>query len=358
MTHTSIMSPAAAKPVPVNSRFFLGAIVGLVTLSLLVLKGFTGTTTEPGTAPPSPSPAVLGTMEKASPGPEGVNHYAVVCSGFTRTRRHAKWFGDSSAWIYTLLNGKYGYPHESIWFLYDDPDRPLPREPVVVDGQMNLENFRKVIGHLAKQVRPGDSVSFFLIGHGIYRKGDSWFNSIGKDLSSTEFARLIDRLNTDDIRIVLSPCQMEGFIWKASKKGRVILSSTRFTENNSAAVAEAAIRGFENRKFDANGDGRLSFAEAYRSMVLEQSGWYMRRGAPLREHALLDDNGDGMGHYLPGESDSGDGELAAKVFLGDEGEAIRLSPRQIRDMAARNEGLDLSFRLDPYTDGRGASRAR
>ncbi|MDP6959494.1 MAG: hypothetical protein QF645_11865, partial [Planctomycetota bacterium] len=331
MAHTSILEVPVTQSSNREGWFVLGGILGLLSLGLLLLK--VSLNPSPSIPTSSDLPAIVASDKKS---PETERHYAIICSGFTKTNQHAKWFGNSSSQIYKVLKEQYGYSDESIYFLFDDPKRPLPNEPVVVDGQMNLENFRKVIHHLESIVTPADNVSLFMIGHGIYRNADSWFDCIGKDLSSTEFADQIDRLNTKNIHIVLSPCQMEGFIWRASKKGRVILSSTRFTENNSAAVAEAAIRGFSNMKYDSNGDGRLSFAEAYQSMVIEQTQWYAKKGWRQREHALLDDNGDGMGHYLPTELDSGDGALAEVTFLGNHGKKIAFVPEQDERLKAQN----------------------
>ncbi len=353
MAHTSILAAPAAQPSDQVGWFVLGGILGLITLGLLLLKA----SLDPSPYIPTSSdlPALVATTRED---PAIERHFAIVCSGFTKTNRHAKWFGNSSSRIYQVLKEQYGYSDESIYFLFDDPNRPLPNGPVVVDGQMNLPNFRKVLQHLGSIVTPADNVSLFMIGHGIYRNADSWFDCIGEDLSSTEFAKLINHLHTNKIRIVLSPCQMEGFIWRASKKGRVILSSTRFTENNSAAVAEAAIRGFSNMKFDSNGDGRLSFAEAYQSMVLEQTQWYAKKGWRQREHALLDDNGDGMGHYLPTELDSGDGALAKVTFLGDQGKKIVFFQNQNEELKEKNKELQLHHILDPYSDGRRPSKNR
>lgn len=279
-----------------------------------------------------------------------IAHFAVIVSGSSGDARHARWFWNSSTWIYRVLKEKYGYEDENIYYLYEEPTRAARQEEdedknrkVVIDGKATLGNFRKILEHLEGIVAEGDRLFFFMIGHAGFHNGDSWHDLVGEDLSGAEFGRRLDRLKTKNIVAVFSPCQTEGFILKAGKPGRVILTSTRRNENNCAGVAEAAIRGLEDSKYDLDKDGRLSLYEAYESVVQEQVDWYRSHGLRQSEHALIDDNGDARGSYLPDEPDRGDGETAKGVFLGNNGSALRLAKRASADLARRNGGL----RLEP-----------
>ena len=111
MAHTSILEAPAAQPSNREGWFVLGGILGLLTLGLLLKASL-----DPGPYIPTSSdlPALVATT-KEDPAIE--RHFAIVCSGFTKTNRHAKWFGNSSSRIYKVLKEQYGYSDESIYFI-------------------------------------------------------------------------------------------------------------------------------------------------------------------------------------------------------------------------------------------------
>lgn len=320
----------------------LAAVAAGVTLGLM-----RGRRTAP---PPQPVAAVPAPPAPPAlpPPPERVRHYAVVCSSFSGDPQHADWFWGSSSWIYRVLREKYGYPDEAIYYLHEDPEDAArrnareqdPARRVTVDGKTTVENIGAICRHLSEIVEEGDHVLFYMIGHTGFQGGHSRYATIGEPLADIDLEEMADRIRTRNIAAVFSPCQTEGFLWTLGKPGRVVIVSTRATEFNAAGVAEAGIRGFEDPSCDLDGDGRLSFFEAYQSILKEQQGWYQAKGMVQREHALLDDDGDGEGHYLPDEPDT-EGALARKTFLGDEGRRLQVSPAAIAWLKERQKGLAL-----------------
>ena len=92
---------------------------------------------------------------------------------------------------------------------------------------------------------------------------------------------------------------------------------------------------------DADGDGRVSVKEAYNASVDGTIEWYRKKNRSLAEHPLLDDNGDGVGHHGKGLVVEGDGKLAARTFLGDEGSKLSYTPAACQALAKLNEQLKL-----------------
>jgi tetratricopeptide (TPR) repeat protein len=267
-------------------------------------------------------------------------HYAVIVSSFSRDALHAKWYWNSSSWMYRVLRERYGYSDEHIYYLYEDPAKDR-----IIDGQSNLPNFRKLMKFLSSMIREEDRLFLYLIGHSGFYEGESWYDFVGENMPGREFARLLKGIRAGRITVVLSPCHSGGFIKPLSRRGRIIVTGTRFNEANRAGVAEAFIRGMENPKLDGDGDGRLSIKEAYDNIVREQIKWYERRKLKvMEEHALLDDNGDGVGHHGLG-TPGGDGKLASRTFLGSEGEALKLSEEEIQRLRERNRALNLLLHL-------------
>ena len=55
----------------------------------------------------------------------------------------------------------------------------------------------------------------------------------------------------------------------------------------------------------------------------------------------MDDNGDSKGHYGKDAVVEGDGKLAAKRFLGDEGKKLKYHNLAIQELAKLNKNLKL-----------------
>jgi hypothetical protein len=82
---------------------------------------------------------------------------------------------------------------------------------------------------------------------------------------------------------------------------------------------EYFIQALEDGSADQNRDDRISVLEICQQASSLTQAWYTGEGLIATEHALLDDNGDGLGSRLPltGAADAGDGALAGRCYLKD-----------------------------------------
>lgn len=143
------------------------------------------------------------------------------------------------------------------------------------------------------------------------------------DLATGEMKRLFDALPTRNVTIAIHPCYGGGFLPAASKAGHVVVTSTAADELNGVPWAEAFIGAFSARiKARPNGPFDVSIKLAYNASLAPA---IRRYGSDLREHPLLDDNGDGVGHFGDAPIVGGDGELASRRFLGDSGRKLNVS---------------------------------
>jgi hypothetical protein len=279
---------------------------------------------EPGKTPPggSDQPATTEPEKKTDeapalpppPAPEKPRSYAVVMSGTSGSEQHAKWYKGSTGMLFRTLTTAYGYPADAVYYLYESPEQ-VPE----TDGIATFVNFKRIMAHLTKIMRSQDRLLVYMIGHGGFVDEHSTYNFVGQDMKDTDLAKLLDALPTVNVVVVMSPCQMGKFVDRCSKKGRVIVSSTRYDEGNRAGFAEYFIMALEQHLNDKNGDGQTSMKEAYDQTVREVKRWYENaKIEEIEEHAMLDDNGDGAGHYGEGVVE-GDGEFADTVFIGNEG---------------------------------------
>ncbi len=237
-------------------------------------------------------------------------------------------------WATTLVDaarGRYGLPADSVIYLGEDP----ARDPARINGRSTGEEIGAAVTRLAARARPGDVVLVVLIGHGASATGVARFNLPGPDLTATDFARLLDRLAPASVVFVNTASASGGFVSAASRKGRTIVTATktdgeknqtRFGEYFAAAFAETAAEA------DADKDGHVSVLEAFLWARARTADSYNREGQLLTEHAVLDDNGDGLAADAPGQP-GGDGSLARTVFLS--AGAGRGSPGDDGDPALR-----------------------
>jgi hypothetical protein len=265
--------------------------------------------------------------------PERVTHYALVVTGPAFDRGlDAKYWAVNQQTQQVLTH--YGYPAEAV---YRFCDQGVTRGPGVA-GRSTLANLRRVLKHLAKVLVEKDHLFLFLIGHGSPSRGDFVYVLGDGRLSATELKGLVDALPTRTLTIILHPCFSGGFIPKLSRPGRVICTSTSDSEVNRVPWAEAFVAAL----LPTNKGGRdkpPSIKQAYNAALEVPVRHY---GRNLQEHPLLDDNGDGVGHFGKTDVVGGDGALAARRFLGDEGRKLSFSPAALQRLARLNAGLSLT----------------
>jgi hypothetical protein len=124
---------------------------------------------------------------------------------------------------------------------------------------------------------------------------------------------LINNLPARNIVIVNMATASGEFIKPLSGKGRVIITATRSgQEQNATRFAEYFIAALGNPEADTDKNGRVSALEAFNYAVKLTNGFYEQKGRLVTEHALLDDNGDGVGHQ---KAEEGDGALAKTTYF-------------------------------------------
>ena len=141
----------------------------------------------------------------------------------------------------------------------------------------------------------GSPLWLVLIGHGTFDGREAKFNLRGPDLSGHELADAL-KPATRPVAVVNCTSSSAPFLNKLSGQNRVIVTATRsgseiyfarFGEHLSAAIADASA--------DLDKDGQTSLLEAFIAASHRVEEFYKQEGRLATEHALLDDNGDGLG---------------------------------------------------------------
>jgi hypothetical protein len=169
---------------------------------------------------------------------------------------------------------------------------PLQTFGVSDKNTNDLEEIKKWLG---EQPRTGAELWIVLHGHGTYDNREGKFNLRGPDLSVTEFAKLLQPFERPLV-IVLGFSSSAAFMPKLTGKERIVISATRSgVENNFTRFGEYFAEMVVAKDGDLDKDGQTSALEAFLMTSRKVAEFYSNAGRLMTEHALLDDNGDGVG---------------------------------------------------------------
>lgn len=149
---------------------------------------------------------------------------------------------------------------------------------------------------LAAEPKSGlDEVWMVLIGHGTFDGKDAKLNLRGPDVSATEMAEWLKPFSRP-LAVIDTTSSSAPFMNKLAAPGRVIVSATRSgNEHNYARFGKYLAEALPDPKSDLDKDGQVSLLESFLSAAHRTAEFYKTEGRLATEHALLDDNGDGLG---------------------------------------------------------------
>ena len=203
-----------------------------------------------------------------------------------------------------VLVGQLAFDSDRVVLLSESPDAARAATSA---------NVRRVFAKLRQQVRPGDLLFIFLIGHGTFDGIDAKFNLVGPDLESSEWASLLDGIRGRVILVNTSSASFP-FIERLSRPGRIVISATDSAAQRFDTVfPEHFIHAFSDDAADIDKNGRVSIWEAFAAAAAGVRRHYQQRGQLATERALLDDNGDSIGREAA--TDGEDGALASRTYL-------------------------------------------
>jgi len=259
------------------------------------------------------------------------NKYALIIDGASGEPAYAKQFAQWTASLHEALIGKFGFAADRVKMLAEKPADANT-------APATAEEVKKVFAMLRTELSPENLLFVFFIGHGSFDK-EAKFNLVGPDLSAGEYNALLSALPTHRIVIFDMSSASGEFIKPLSARGRIVVTATRSgQENNATRFTEYFLAALAATDADTDQDGHISVLEAFNYANRLTAEFYTRAGRLATEHALLEDNGDGIGHQ---KMEGGDGLLARATYLDslsvEQATANVLTVRLLKDRA-RLEG--------------------
>lgn len=224
------------------------------------------------------------------------NKYAVIINGPGGEAAYTKQFEEWTQQLQTVLSDRYGFDAKHI---------TVPRA--------TAEEVKGVFGTLKTQLAADNVLFVFLIGHGSFDGKESKFNLVGPDLAASEYNALLSSLPTRRVVVFNMSSASGEFIKSLAAKGRIVVTATRNgQETNATRFTGFFISALQATDADTDQDGHTSVLEAFVYANRLTAEFYKRGGRLATEHALLDDNGDGVGHE---KVEAGEGLLARATYL-------------------------------------------
>lgn len=146
------------------------------------------------------------------------------------------------------------------------------------------------LNKIASQAKPDDAFVLMMIGHGTYDGTDYKFNLPGPDISGTELANLLNKIQAGR-QLVVDMTSASGGVAAALKKdNRVVITATRSgTEKNAVVFSRFWVEAMRDATADVDKNEIVSALEAFQYAERKTADFYKEQKRLATEHPQLDD---------------------------------------------------------------------
>lgn len=165
-----------------------------------------------------------------------------------------------------------------------------------LDGSKDIPDRQRLKDMLASESQKGNAPLWLvLIGHGTFDGRTARFNLRGPDLTTDDLAEWLAPMQRT-IALIDGSSSSAPFLKALSAPDRVIVTATKSGfEHNYARFGRYLAEAIAQPEADLDKDGQTSLLEAFLTASHQTQAFYLAEGRLATEHALLDDNGDGLG---------------------------------------------------------------
>jgi hypothetical protein len=212
-------------------------------------------------------------------------------------------------------------------------------------------DLEQISAFLESETKEGETPLWIvLLGHGTFDGKDAKFNLRGPDLSSGQLVEWLKPIRREII-LVNAFSASGAFLKPLAAPGRVVIAATKSGfEQNYARFGGYLAQAIAGVEADLDKDGQTSLLEAFVMAARRVDEFYRDEGRLVTEHALMDDNGDGLGTPAdwfrgvravkkPAGGGAVDGVKAHQVCLVPNAEERTLSPAARRERDALEKEL-------------------
>jgi hypothetical protein len=239
--------------------------------------------------------------------------FAVIIAGVGGEESYTKKFTAHATTLYDALTNRLGFDEKQVFLLMETASGGPENAAREIPGRATAAEVRSAFNSVKTAATADSTIFVVLIGHGSFDTQQAKFNLIGPDLTAKDYSQLIGALPTRRVVFINCASSSGEFVKPMSAENRIVITATRSgNEQNATIFAEFFVAALTDSAADGDKNGRLSVMEAFNYATRLTADWYKQKNRLATEHALIDDNGDSVGHE---EATAGDGALAKTLYL-------------------------------------------
>ena len=161
------------------------------------------------------------------------------------------------------------------------------------DADGDKSRLQALLADAAKE--PSRPLWLVMIGHGTHDGREAKFNLRGPDVSDAELAQWLAPCKRP-LAVIDCSSASAPFLKRLAGPNRIVVTATRAgSENNFARFGDHLSASIADPGADLDKDGQTSLLEAFIAASHRVGEFYEQEARLATEHALLEDNGDGLG---------------------------------------------------------------
>lgn len=258
--------------------------------------------------------------EQTEKGPRAAvdpNKFAIVVAGVGGEEAYTKKFSAEAGRLYDALTTRLGFDEKNVSLFIENinggPENGARDTEHPTARRATADEVRKAFASIKSSANADSLVLVVLIGHGSFDSQQAKFNLVGPDLTAKDYSQLVNALPTRRVVFVNCASSSGEFLKPLAGDNHVVITATRSgNEQNATIFSEHFISALTVDGADADKNGRVSVLEAFSYASKLTADWYKQKNRLATEHAMIDDNGDGVGHE---EATGGDGAIAKTLYL-------------------------------------------
>ncbi len=256
----------------------------------------------------------------------------LIISGVGGEPRLSQQYLGWSRTVASAARTRFGVPDSLIVLLAEDSTQAR------VNARSSRDNVLAQLTRLASSSRAGDRLFVILFGHGSTQGDASRFNVPGPDVTPDDFRMALAPMKDATLIFVNTTSASGDFVQRLAAPNRTIITATRSgREQNETLFPQYFVAALTSDVADTDKDGRANLLEAFTYARREVDRVFEQGNRIVTEHALLDDDGDGVGHTDASEKGP-DGMRARTLFLEPlGGSTVAADPRAAKLLADRRD---------------------
>jgi hypothetical protein len=290
---------------------------------------------QPSSATSAQQPAAKEEKQRA---PVDPNRFALIVAGAGGEEQFTKKFTSQVMRLYDAVTTRLGFDEKHVFLLTENLSGGPEEGTRANFARASAEEVKRALGTIKSAANAESLVLVVLVGHGSSDNQQPKFNLVGPDLAAKDYAALFTALPTKRVVFVNCASSSGDFVKPLSGEGRIVITATRSgNEQNATVFAEHFIGALTEAAADGDKNGRVSVLEAFTYTTKQTADWYKQKDRLATEHALVDDNGDGVGHE---EATAGDGALAKTTYLDAKSIEIAGSDAELARLLAEKQKVE------------------